>query len=239
MVRLDRGENLTFAALLGLALINVAAVPAGAKKDLSERYKGKYLVVMRDGLPLAICGENPGARAYLRVRVTESGIDTSKHGLLENLPEDSRDPCRGAAPESVHKGEVLKSSHAAVRGKWLLIWVESLSTHAVTRGVGAFEHESHEYPAAILMFAVGSGNDQATGLIDEWLRSFDTQEDAAKFGNTASGGFVKEVKLGMTPAEVESVLGLPETKVDLGDKILYKYKNMTVGFHEGKVSDVR
>jgi hypothetical protein len=35
------------------------------------------------------------------------------------------------------------------------------------------------------------------------------------------------------------VLGVPETKVDLGDKVLYKYKNMTVEFHTGKVSDVR
>jgi hypothetical protein len=53
------------------------------------------------------------------------------------------------------------------------------------------------------------------------------------------GAFVKEVKLGMTPAEVEAVLGLPETKVDLGEKILYKYKNMTVEFHDGKVTDVK
>jgi hypothetical protein len=51
--------------------------------------------------------------------------------------------------------------------------------------------------------------------------------------------FVKEVKLGMTPAEVESALGLPETKADLGEKVLYKYQNMTVEFHSGKVADVR
>lgn len=50
---------------------------------------------------------------------------------------------------------------------------------------------------------------------------------------------MKEVKLGMTPAEVESALGLPETKVDLGEKVLYKYKDMTVEFHDGKVTDVR
>ena len=54
-----------------------------------------------------------------------------------------------------------------------------------------------------------------------------------------SGKFVKEVKLGMIPAEVEAALGLPETKVDLAEKVLYKYKNMTVEFHDGKVADVR
>jgi hypothetical protein len=212
---------------------------ASDKKDLSERYKDKYLVVMRDGLVLAICSEKPGATAYFQVRVTESGVDTSKHGFLENLPEGRYDPVCGATPEPVHKGEVLRSSRAGVRGKWLHIVVESLSSHSVTRGVGAFEHESHEYPSAILMFATGGGYDQARALIDRWLKTFDTQEEAAKFGNTASGAFVKEVKLGMTPAEVEAALGLPETKVDLGEKVLYKYKNMTVEFHDGKVTDVK
>jgi hypothetical protein len=43
----------------------------------------------------------------------------------------------------------------------------------------------------------------------------------------------------MTIAEVESVLGPPQTRVDLADKILYKYKDMTVEFREGKVADVR
>jgi len=53
----------------------------------------------------------------------------------------------------------------------------------------------------------------------------------------ASSG--KELKLGMTPAEVEAVLGQPATRVDLGPKVLYKYKDMTVEFHDGKVTDVR
>jgi hypothetical protein len=219
----------------GVYVATVAAARGNEKKDLSEFYKGKYLVVMREGLPLAICSQTRGSTAYLRVRITESGADTSKQGFWGSIADED---C-GATPLPAHKGEVLKSGHAAVRGKWLLIWVESLSPHAVTRGVGAFEHESEEYPAAILMFSLENGNDQARRLIDQWLKPFDTPEEAAKFGNTASGVFVKEVRLGMTPAEVEAVLGVPETKVDLGDRVLYKYKNMTVEFREGKVSDVR
>jgi hypothetical protein len=61
------------------------------------------------------------------------------------------------------------------------------------------------------MSAPSHGYDQAKALIDQCLKRFDTQAEAAKFGNTASGAFVKEVKLGMTPAEVEAALGLPET----------------------------
>jgi hypothetical protein len=54
-----------------------------------------------------------------------------------------------------------------------------------------------------------------------------------------SAASLKEVKLGMTPPEVEAALGVPETSVDLSEKVLYKYKNMTVEFRDGKVTDVR
>jgi hypothetical protein len=237
MLRFDRGQTSTFVAVIGLVLISVAIAPADQKKDLSERYKkGKYLVVMRDGLPLAICSEKSDLGPDLQVKITESGVDT-KQGFLRSFG-DAGIYCP-ATPEPTQKGEVLKSGGAGVRGKWLFIRVESLSPHAVTRGVGAFEHESHEYPAATLVFSVETGNDQGVPLTDQWVEPFDTQEEAARFGNTASGAFVKEVKLGMTPAEVEAALGVPETKADLGGKILYKYKNMTVEFHDGKVSDVR
>jgi hypothetical protein len=49
----------------------------------------------------------------------------------------------------------------------------------------------------------------------------------------------KEIKLGMTTDQVERALGPPVTKADLGEKVLYKYKDMTIEFHGGKVTDVR
>ena len=220
-----------------LVVVAVGAVSASDKKDFAERYKDKYFVVMRDGLVLAICSERPGHESYIRVEVSDSGAEIAMKGFRAGGYWAKE--C-GATPEPVHKGEVLTSSkHAGASGNWLEISVKSLSPHAVTRGVGAFQHESYEYPAAVLVFPVEGGNDEVTARVGKWLRTFDTQEEAAKFGNTAIGAFVKEVKLGMTPAEVEAALGLPETKVDLGEKVLYKYKSMTVEFHDGKVTDVR
>jgi hypothetical protein len=72
-----------------------------------------------------------------------------------------------------------------------------------------------------------------------WIVSKSPRQEAAPFGTKAGGAFVREIRLGMTPGEVESALGLPETKADLGEKVLYKYKNMTVEFHDGKVTDVK
>jgi len=43
----------------------------------------------------------------------------------------------------------------------------------------------------------------------------------------------------MTFAEVESVLGVPDARKDPGEKVLYKYKSMTVEFRVRKVTDVK
>ena len=77
--------------------------------------------------------------------------------------------------------------------------------------------------------------------VAQWFTLVDsaTPADAVRLGNTAAGVFVNQVKAGMWFAEVESALGVPQTRVDLGEKVLYKYKDMTVEFHDGKVADVR
>ena len=72
-----------------------------------------------------------------------------------------------------------------------------------------------------------------------YVRPFQTMEEAARFGNTASGVHVAEISSGMTFAQVESRLGLPEKKFTIGGKVVYKYKDVTVEFLEGKVSDVK
>jgi hypothetical protein len=49
----------------------------------------------------------------------------------------------------------------------------------------------------------------------------------------------KTIGLGLTPAEVENILGKPTTIIDLGAKKTYVYPNMKVIFTDGKVSDVQ
>ena len=143
--------------------------------------------------------------------------------------------------EPMHKGEVLKVSHVSFQSGYLFIDLRNVSPHAVTRGIGAFAHESMEMgKVAIFVWSdKGRDLDQAEALAAQWLKPFDTAAEAASFGNTSSGVFVKQVKAGMSFAEVESALGAPQTRVDLGEKVLYKYKDMTVEFHDGKVADVR
>lgn len=55
----------------------------------------------------------------------------------------------------------------------------------------------------------------------------------------ASQPNTKTIELGQTIAEVEAILGRPETVVKLGEKTIYAYKGMKVVFMDGKVSDVQ
>jgi len=142
--------------------------------------------------------------------------------------------------EPVHKGEVLKVSRASFAGGYLHIELKTVSPHSATRGIGAFAHESMEMGITTISIASGKGDaDMADAQAAQWFTLFDTAAAAAKFGNTASGVFVNQVKAGMSFAEVETALGVPQTRVDLGEKVLYKYKDMTVEFRDGKVTDVR
>ena len=70
-------------------------------------------------------------------------------------------------------------------------------------------------------------------------QSLDSNPPATQFGNAATAVPVKVVSAGMTIAEIEAVLGPPVTRVDLGEKVVYRYSGMTVEFHGGKVTDVR
>lgn len=126
----------------------------------------------------------------------------------------------------------------------MVLDVQSLSPHSITRGIGAFAHPSMERGKAHLGVRAGKSGkdfDAADALVAQWFTLLDgtNPADAARLGNTASGIFVDQVKSGMSFAEVESALGVPQTRVDLGEKVLYKYKDMTVEFHDGKVTDVR
>jgi Zn-dependent protease with chaperone function len=49
----------------------------------------------------------------------------------------------------------------------------------------------------------------------------------------------KELQVGMTPAEVEAVLGRPEAEIVFGGKTQWTYSSVSVVFQGGKVSDVR
>ena len=212
------------------------------KKDLIERYKAKYLVVLRQGLAVGTCADLPEIPLgnALDVRITgESAEFYPQTGASAGVTG-----CGEIIPEPLHKGEIVLAKFTwfrRLRGGYFTITVENLVPHQVKRGREESRHEHLKYGRANLIFETSDPKDYdaVASLVEKWLKPFDTRAEAAHFGNTASGVYVREVKLGMSFAEVETALGLPETRVDLGEKVLYKYKDMTVEFHNGKLTDVK
>jgi hypothetical protein len=160
--------------------------------------------------------------------------------------------------DPLHKGEIVQLTHIDFLGGHMSLALTTLSQHSETRGVGAFTHEElnrgdtritfmlnqiytpgKRYPKGAGIHSAADA-DEVEKVVGQWLALFDSEEAAkASLGNTASGVFVHQVKMGMSFGEVEEALGVPVTRVDLDQKVLYKYKDMTVEFREGKVVDVR
>jgi hypothetical protein len=134
---------------------------------------------------------------------------------------------------AIHKGDVLRIEDARVLKGHVLLDVAT-TLQSVTRGVGAYEHQSIEIGEVTLAFS-SKGNPDL--LISKWVRISDTPP--SKLGNTGRRSRSRKYSSVMSVPEVEEALGVPVTRVDLGAKILYKYKDMTVEFQDGKVSDVR
>jgi hypothetical protein len=73
--------------------------------------------------------------------------------------------------------------------------------------------------------------------LDRAVAEADRSEQEVIQGGTA--GSATTITLGMTPADVEGILGRPPRTADLGPKVIYLYKDLKVTFLKGRVSDVQ
>ena len=227
-----------------IALLLLLCLPllAADKKELEERYKGKYLLVLREGLAVGMCEGRPEVPSGTALDVRITG-DTAEFGRQASAGTGMTG-CGEIIPEPLHKGEIVFAKYTwfrRLKGGYFTITVETVTPHQVRGSERVSRHEGLKFGKADLIFETSDAKDYdaVASMVERWVRPFDTRSDAAQHGNTASGVYVKEVKLGMTFAEVEAALGPPQTRADLGEKVLYKYKDMTVEFHNGKVTDVK
>lgn len=69
-----------------------------------------------------------------------------------------------------------------------------------------------------------------------------TAEEVASWEKThpeiTNGTIVLSLREGMSPEEVEAILGTPEKKATIGGKTLYFYPKMKITFTAGKVTGI-
>jgi hypothetical protein len=169
------------------------------KKTLIDSYKGKFVVVLKEGLAVGLCaqphvGWTGSVQPLLTINIDNGVPDLTQRGTFLN-PLAPSYGCDVVLPEPIHKGEVLRVEVANivnVYGRKFLLRVTNVSPHSVQRGVGAFEHQSLERGEALLIFKLDEkDNDkeptQAAAFASPWFKVFDTQDAAATFGNTERG----------------------------------------------------
>ena len=83
------------------------------KKDLSERYKEKYLVVLQEGLAVGVCADLPQTPAgnALDVTITDGSVDFHPQtGFSGGMTG-----CGELIPEPLHKGEIVFAKYTWFR----------------------------------------------------------------------------------------------------------------------------
>jgi len=122
---------------------------------------------------------------------------------------------------------------------FVAIDLTSLLKHNVTRGKGAFEHQSPEFLRSQLKLPLGMSCET---FQEVWSRLFSSVEKAEVdqlFSRYPSGVLVDELREGMTVEEVEAMMGPPENKAVLGEKVVYFYPRMKITFLKGRLADVQ
>jgi len=174
-----------------ILVLSPLALSAAEKEALNKRYSGRFLVVMKEGLAVGICNVPAGQRrplapSDLLVRIAAGRSDYQ----AQSGASATASGCSTVEPEPLEKGEVLKVKRVYSRGDEFHILVQNVSPHRVEGEAGT----SLEIGFADLRFKLSEPKDleASAGEIEKWVKPFQSAEEAAKFGSSASGAPTKQ-----------------------------------------------
>lgn len=225
------GSTRVLAGTLSLLLLATPATAGKAKKykfkrDCSKPHLEKrYFEVLTAAIPAGL-HENYGTRQYAHYRWPRATL--KRTALEQDRP----------GPVYFDRGELARVTFVDGTSVTIL----AAHPHSLTRGIGAFRHESLEKIGLLISVHKELRKIPCGQFLNIWSRYFkevvDLEDWERTRANTASGVMVDEIKEGMSPAEVESVLGVPERKASMAEKMIYFYPDMKVIFRGGKVADI-
>jgi len=247
MRRLTSTRQLVWLGTVVVLLFSQAALAKGlpkqAKKQVEERYKkGKMAGWGADAGSFKEWGTVLVAVRRFPMMVDRPNIVAPWLTVTVDIKEDKIIEKRGEYTHEVEPGTILGILNLKIKNDRIELFCRTAEPlHQVQRLTG-IQTKSFERTTTNLRLFFDKGTMESGDLdhiytaIDSWVKPFPTLEEAIAF---ASDIGTKEISLGMTIAEIESVLGPPETKIFLGEKVVYKYEGMAVEFVDGKVADVK
>ncbi len=232
------GQRKNYLALLAMLVASTVSL-ASDKNLLKRKYEAAVLVPRQEGLVIFLChapqGTDPTACLLpWPVHIFSGRIDY-KNRNATNPPE-----CGVPSAVPLLASDLLTVREAGFMDKRFYLQVNQIKPVQFTCGMGNDSHEVFARGQATFLFNVSNSKDIDAFdlLVQDWLRPA-TQDELAKAVRSEKLSPTRRIGLGMSMAEVEEALGPPQTRADLSDKVLYKYKDMTVEFRNGKVADVR
>jgi len=214
-----------------------------AKKQVEERYKKSKMAVWgADAGSFKEWGTVLVAVRRFPMMVDRPDIVAPWLTVTVDIKEDKIIEKRGEYTHEVEPGTILGILNLKIKNDRIELFCRTAEPlHQVQRLTG-IQTKSFERTTTNLRLFFDKGTMESGDLdhiytaIDSWVKPFSTLEDAIAFASTFG---TKEISLGMTIAEIESVLGRPEIKISLGEKVIYKYSDMAIEFVDGKVADVK
>ncbi len=199
------------------------------KQELEGKFaKDKILVLKIGGIPTMVekLPGNFGTKTYTWIVIKENGDWKVKSFLGE----------KSDSTNVLEEKEVLKITKFEVGKKSVKIWTSTdraLTYDAAGREswIGSTKAKGAEKHANYWDFDMPKDYDCQTALkaIEKYFDLYDSKDALNE---------AKEIKVGMTVEEVEKILGKPEKKADMGDKIVFKYEDTIVTFVDGKVTNI-
>ena len=174
-----------------ILVLSQLALSAAEKETLNKRYSGRFLVVMKEGLAVGICNvpagqSRPLAPPELPVRIAAGRSDyQSQSGATATAAG-----CSTLDPEPLEIGEVLKVKKVWSRGDEFHISVQNVSPHRLEAGLDT----NLEIGSADFRFKLSEPKalEASAQEIEKWVKPFQSAEEAAKFGSSASGAPAKQ-----------------------------------------------
>lgn len=168
----------------------------------------------------------------------ESGGEGNESAMILVDGDGTMSP-RTTGSTAIRRGEIVSTARKGAHS----LEASTALKHNVTRGKGTFEHQSSETLNVELAFSDlgNAATFDCSTVRRAWDQLFDAVDDATVeklLADYPTGVLVEEVKVGMTTAQVEGLMGSPERKADLGSKVVYFYPRMKLTFVGGKLADV-
>jgi hypothetical protein len=222
-------------AVLFCFLISCASAFPQDQDQLSpgKSFINERLSVVSNGLAVALCNTFDDNMFAVKRPVLTIRIENNVATYNRNPTDAMFSSCTGTVTEPLRVGEVVEVTDVSEHGHELRLRILS-APHAIQRGIGAYEHTVYEAGAAELRFKLNDMKDAPTA-VRAWL-----QRTSQLPGNTASGVQVPKISEGMTPVQVESMLGAPDLKFDANGLTIYRYSKIGVGvtFKDGRVTQI-